>query len=124
MPANSAYTIAADTVTDTVTGLTWQRSVTGTFTWAAATTYCAALSLGGMTGWRLPTAIELLSIVDSLRLNPSINPTAFPSTPFNTLFWTSTPSAGSSGSAWIVWFRDGSSGFSVMSNTFGVRCVQ
>jgi hypothetical protein len=91
-PASSDYTTDIDTVTDNVTGLTWQRGVSTTNTWDEAKTYCAGLSLGGMT-WRLPTAIELLSIVDSSRVHPSINTTAFPSTP-PTWFWASTPYAG------------------------------
>ena len=105
------YTIGADTVTDNVTGLIWQKAVTAdTYNWAEAKTYCAGLSLGGQPGWRLPTRIELFSIVDSSTANPAINTTAFPSTP-PVNFWTSTPLDSSvgfgAGNAWIVQFGAG-----------------
>jgi hypothetical protein len=76
-----------------------------------------------MTGWRLPTAIELLSIVDSSRIGPSINTTAFPSTP-NGAFWASTLYLGSSSRAWYVTFSSGGSGTNDTTNTASVRCVR
>jgi len=92
------YTINTDTVVDNKTGLTWQRSpapsasAPATYTQAAAATYCAALSLGGYSsGWRVPTANELLSIVDDHANYPSIDSVAFPNTPANSFYWTSTP---------------------------------
>ena len=120
------YTLATDTVADTVTHLTWQRSVpTQTYTWVAATTYCTGLSLGGFTsGWRLPTVKELQSIVDPRAYNPSIDTTAFPATPSN-YFWSSSPHAYYTGNAWFVYFSDGyTSYFSGTSNTYQVRCVR
>jgi hypothetical protein len=71
------------TVTDNVTGLMWQQTVeaTKTFTYSQAYTYCQDLALAGYGGWRLPTRIELASIVDVGRTVPSIDPTAFPGTP-------------------------------------------
>ncbi|MGB8297301.1 MAG: DUF1566 domain-containing protein, partial [Polyangia bacterium] len=74
--ANSGqYAVSADglTVTDTITGLVWQRDGSGTravcaagttCTWAEAKVYCAALVLGGVSGWRLPGVMELSTIVD------------------------------------------------------------
>jgi hypothetical protein len=60
--------ISADglTVTDTITGLIWQRdeSSTGGETWAEAQAYCASLVLGGVNDWRLPAWKELLTILD------------------------------------------------------------
>ena len=119
------YTLATDTVADTVTHLTWQRSVpTQTYTWAAATTYCQGLSLGGFTsGWRLPTVKELQSIVDPRAYNPSIDSTAFPATPSNN-FWSSSPAAGSPGNAWIVGFYDGGTDGSGTGYPGQVRCVR
>ena len=88
-PAASAYTTTVDTVTDTVTGLIWQRAAPPVrYKWDAAQTYCQNLSLGGRTGWRLPTRIELQSIVDYSRFKPAIEPTVFPTTQA-TNFWTS-----------------------------------
>ena len=59
------YTTAGGTVYDTKTKLTWQQAISSsTYTWADAQTYCAgvSMSLGG-TGWRLPTLVELKTIV-------------------------------------------------------------
>lgn len=53
------------TVTDSATGLTWQRldSANG-MNWAEALAYADRLELAGKTDWRLPDAKELQSIVD------------------------------------------------------------
>ena len=117
------YTTSGGTVYDTKTKLTWQQTVpSGTYTWAGAKTYCAGLNLGG-TGWRLPTAKELQTIVDDSRTNPSIDTTAFPSTPAD-VFWSSSPLAGSSSYAWVVFFNVGNSGANDVSGTDYVRCVR
>ena len=113
------------TVYDTKTKLTWQQTVPSTaYTWANAKTYCAGVgaSLGG-TGWRLPTLKELQTIVDYSQSNPSIDSTAFPSTPGN-VFWSSSPLAGSSSNAWRVDFGYGYTGNVVVSNPRYVRCVR
>jgi len=118
------YTTANGTVYDTKTKLTWQQTVaSGTYNWAGAKTYCAGLSLNG-TGWRLPTIKELQTIVDDSRTNPAIDTTAFPSTPAD-WFWSSSPLAGSSSSAWSVYFDFGYSVTSDVSDFSNyVRCVR
>ena len=58
------YIISNGTVYDAFTKLTWQQSSPSTtYTQAAATGHCASLSLAG-SGWRLPTAKELVTIID------------------------------------------------------------
>ena len=92
--------VSADglTVTDMITGLVWQREGSGarpgcsgtsqlTCSWSEAQTYCAGLTLSGLSDWRLPALKELSTIVEPNL--PSIDPTAFPGTP-ETTFWTST----------------------------------
>ncbi|MDP8222378.1 MAG: PEGA domain-containing protein [Candidatus Lernaella stagnicola] len=50
--------------TDSSTGLTWQVSPTGgEMKWSAAKSHCEGLSLGGQSGWRLPTITELRSLI-------------------------------------------------------------
>jgi len=85
------YIVSADdlTVTDTSTGLVWQRDGSGPragcsgksglpCTWSEAIAYCTGLNLDG-SGWRLPTKDELVSIVDTtVTSGPEINQTAFP----------------------------------------------
>jgi hypothetical protein len=103
----------------------WQQAVpSAEYTWANAVAYCPTLTLAGHSDWRLPSVIELVSIVDIGQSSPSINGTYFPSTPA-TNFWSSSPAADSPSNAWNVNFGIGvvGDGYDV-SNTFGVRCVR
>jgi hypothetical protein len=60
----------------------WERAVDPTaYTREQAGLYCDGLQLGGYDDWRIPTFIELLSIVDYTRPGPTIDPVAFPNTP-------------------------------------------
>jgi hypothetical protein len=125
LPNPASYTVNGDgTVHDNVTGLTWQRTLTTTtFSWADAKTYCTNLSDNG-GGWRLPSIIELVSIVDYNLSNPAIDPTAFPGTP-NSVFWSSSEKmTGVTGSAWYVVFDRGQSTQNPVGNLSRVRCVR
>ena len=117
------FTVCDSTVLDTSTGLTWQRKVPpGKYTHAEALAYAASLKLGG-GGWRLPTVQELVSLVDYTRRTPSIDVKAFPDTP-SEWFWSATPPAGGSSSAWLVHFSVGYVLDSGVTNTYRVRCVR
>jgi hypothetical protein len=117
------YTTSGGTVYDTKTKLTWQQAVPpGTYTWAGAKTYCAGLNLGG-TGWRLPTAKELQTIVDDSETSPAIDTTAFPWPPAG-WFWSSSPAAYESSKAWGVNFYDGFTNNVDVSVPGSVRCVR
>jgi hypothetical protein len=106
-------------VADSATGLIWQGCAAGlegrdcasgsasSHNWQAALTYCENLSWGGQTDWRLPNVTELTGIVDDSRRSPSINLSAFPATPFDDYFWSSSSYAGDSSVAWFVSFNDG-----------------
>jgi hypothetical protein len=119
------YTMAAGTVYDNKTKLTWQQTVSSTeYSWADAKTYCTGLgaSLGG-TGWRLPTVKELQTLIDHSQSSPSIDSTAFPATPAS-WFWSSSPLAGDPSYAWRVEFLIGMTGRSHVSEAYLVRCVR
>ena len=121
-PAGRYTFPASGTVYDTRTKLTWQRVADGNeYTQSAAASYCASLSLAG-TGWRLPSADELLTLIDPTRYNPAVDP-AFSSSSGNP-FWSSTPYAGSSDRGWTVYFLEGSSSFYLTSSKCLVRCVR
>jgi hypothetical protein len=124
-PNGESYTDNGDgTVTDKVTGLMWQQAVPpASYTWANAVAYCPTLTLAGHSDWRLPSVIELVSIVDLGQFSPSINGKYFPSTPAN-FFWSSSPVAGSPSLAWLVYFDNGNTGSVVVSGTDFVRCVR
>jgi hypothetical protein len=50
---------------DTATGLTWAKKDTACdSTWSQANEYCRNLTLGGQSGWRLPTIAELWGIFE------------------------------------------------------------
>jgi hypothetical protein len=120
----TGYSTDAATVSDPTTGLLWQRSVPDTtMTWSEAKAYCPALVLDGLRGWRVPSTIELLSIVDPTRAMPSIDPAAFPCTPA-TSFWASTPDPTTVGNAWYVYFGTGYSQTATALSSIRVRCVR
>lgn len=126
-PPDSEYTVSADdtTVADSVTGLVWQRAVpSGLYTSGSAQAYCAGLTLGGYaSGWRVPTLVELVSIVDVAASSPAIDSTAFPATP-SYYFATSSTYDGDSSQVFVVLFANGvavSYGASFGAN---VRCVR
>jgi hypothetical protein len=129
-PNPSSYTDPADgTVTDNVTHLMWQKAVNAnTYSFESAKQYCATtlsgLGLGGHHDWRLPSRIELVSLVNLAIASPgpTIDAT-FSGTPAE-LFWTATPFTGTASSAWFVSFASGGSGYRVMTDSYRVRCVR
>jgi hypothetical protein len=120
-----SYTDNGDmTVTDNVTKLMWQQNVDTNYrTQTVAIQQCASLSLAGYHDWRLPTQIELLSIVDYTRANPCLDATYFPGTPAYA-FWSSTPYTPSNAFAWGVTFDYGTEGTNTTLFPAGVRCVR
>ncbi|MGA1197382.1 MAG: DUF1566 domain-containing protein, partial [Candidatus Latescibacterota bacterium] len=71
---------ADGTVTDQITNLMWQQGEGGEMAWEAAKIYCADLSLGNRTDWRLPTSHELFNIIDHSGVRPSLNISYFATT--------------------------------------------
>lgn len=65
-----------------------------------------AQGLCGARDWRLPSRFDLQSIVSNDRLSPAVDPDWFPDTQAS-WFWSSSPNAGDSGSAWSVHFDYG-----------------
>lgn len=101
-------------VTDSQTGLVWQRCTEGQ-SWNGSTcagiatefTYYEALAhANNRAGWRVPDIKELAGLVDRARYKPAIDIGAFPGTPSG-WFWSSSPSASSASAAWFVFFTNG-----------------
>ncbi len=129
------FVVSSDglTVTDTITGLVWQRG--GADTRAACTTdpltctqaqaeaYCAGLTLGSFSDWRLPATHEVETIVDLAQSAPATDRTAFSDT-ISSYYWTSSPYALSSGSAWELDFASGYSYSDAVGTLNSVRCVR
>jgi hypothetical protein len=136
-PRESTSTVSADgtIVTDAATGLSWQRQVfanpcpndgAGVCTWADAAAYCASLSassFGGITsGWRLPSVMELLGVVNYAGSPPMLDTALFPATPVAS-FWTGTPNAAAGGQAWLVSMSNGINASAAVTAVNAVRCV-
>lgn len=133
MGATRGYTDNGDgTILDTATNLTWQKCSRGqnndgtcsgsatTANWTDANSYCNSLSLAGKT-WRLPTRLELETLVDHGQNAPAIHGTYFPGTPAHE-FWTSSRFMTTS-SAWYVHFTYGNTDRISDTNSYRVRCV-
>lgn len=122
-PSHYGVDTTNDVVMDKVTGLMWQRSIAQTvYTWDEAKSYCQDLVLGPYDDWRLPSRIELVSIVDYTQWDPAID-TAFPNTP-SVDFWSASVYADIPENAWTVEFYEGDSYPPPMSSAFSVRCVR
>jgi hypothetical protein len=121
LPHPASYTANADgTITDGVTGLTWEGTVDGTsYMEDGAAAHCAAKG----DGWRLPTRLELVSLVDFTRSpGPTIDP-IFKNTP-PTTFWTASAYYGDAGDEWYVGFDEGYSDYGIANQSDLVRCVR
>jgi hypothetical protein len=125
LPNPQSYdTTVPNAVVDRITGLMWQRNVPNKFlTFREAQRKCDGMSLGGHTDWRLPSRIELVSILDTTHIQPSIDGVAFPSTPID-WFWTSSRAADDPNSAWYVYFYFGYPKTDEIGSQFSVRCVR
>ena len=129
------------TVTNSATGLVWQKCSAGlgttlgncstgsisSYTWSSAISYCEGLTLGGRSDWRLPNINELGSIIDFTKSsNPTIDSTAFPNTQ-SSVYWSSSTYAQNTSLAWSVDFGYGvvTGSVSYFSKTGSgyVRCV-
>jgi len=89
------------TITDNITGLMWQQVDGGEMTFENANTYCNTLTLGGLSGWRLPTPIEAYSILNHQNSNPAINTTFFTLTTAE-YWWTSVYENNSTAKVWCT----------------------
>jgi hypothetical protein len=111
-----------------VTGLVWDRTVSAvSLSVTEARTACAASQVDGQSDWRLPSVVELASILDVTVATGDalIDAAAFPETPA-AAFWTSQARAG--GTLREQWFINFS--FPQLSFTMGTifanraRCVR
>jgi hypothetical protein len=115
-----SYTDNGDgTVTDKNTGLVWQKQENKSGNWYSAAgvydaTYnstsqsvCGALRTGGFSDWRLPSKMELVSIVNYGDTSPAINPVFTNSNPLTNGYWTATTNSAGPVFAWYVHFEYG-----------------
>lgn len=116
---NERYAVNANgTVQDKLSGLIWKRcsegqsgaaceiGAAGTYRWQEANALAAGSDFGGVQGWRLPTLVELATLLEYQCTMPAINLTIFPATPA-VHYWSVTPYAGYANGAWNINFNDG-----------------
>lgn len=110
---------AADAgVRDDILDLVWERDVSpAPVSWQEARTRCE--KFGG--GARLPSRVELVSLVDYGRVGPAINPSSVSVPTSSTdLYWTTTTAMDG---VWVVGFGDGSLASIDRTVTARARCV-
>lgn len=150
LPAWASFTDNGDgTITDTITGLMWDKcsigqtwdnasppgtctGTAGSFDWTSALVQATVVNgaVGGYRGhtdWRLPNVNELESLVKLNAINPAIDETAFPATPTGwdpSYYWSSTSLTTFPDAAWIVVFFHGATFPYYKTNTYRVRLVR
>lgn len=121
------------TVTDSATGLVWQKCTSGlvgsscgagsvvSYYFPNALQYCNSLTLGSRS-WRLPSMKELLSVLNYKYYGPTIDPSFFPGT--STTYYMSSTSKPTDGSmVWSINFNDGYTTYRGKVFSGLVRCV-
>jgi hypothetical protein len=116
-----------DAVLDGTTLLIWQKAIGPKMTWPDAVDYCSTLQLAGRCDWRLPTRLELATLVDytvKQTTGPLID-AAFSAAASE--YWTASPfagDAGGAGDAWYVHFGTGAVAGNISTTLpLHVRCV-
>lgn len=94
-------TNSAKVVTDTVTGLMWQRADMGEMTYEKALLYADSSSFATYTDWRLPNAMEAYSILNLQTQNPALDLKYFIKTDAE-YWWTSDLQANDQSKVWVI----------------------
>jgi hypothetical protein len=94
----------------------WQKATAGPMNWDAAMSYASSLSLGGHSGWRLPSRDELANLYHS--------PCKSMMDVVSSLYWSSTTDAGYTVGAWLVHFYYGYVGYGNKLVRYYVRAVR
>ena len=100
-------TFRGEAVLDRTTQLIWERSPNSNeVTWSTAQTRCALKTVGGQSGWRLPSFIELMTVIEPSPHQPSSLPALPAGHPFQNVkavaYWTNDASSTEPGQAYTV----------------------
>ena len=128
LPSSTRFTILAsfnnEAVRDNNTGLVWERNpVAPFFSWSAATGQCLSRTVGGTTGWRLPSIVELLSVRDPSLPAPYVPGSVFTGVQLST-YWTATTAADDATFAWNYDFLTNSIPAGLKTGSGHVWCVR
>ena len=131
-------------------GLQWSDRSSNKMSWADANTYCASLTEGGFTDWRLPNINELRTLIQNCAGTvtggscPVKDPGCLSSSCYNSktcscsedlsgkyskfgetdAFWSSSTSSVDTDYAWYVYFSAGGVSYTNKSYNNYVRCVR
>lgn len=86
--AERSYETDAQTALDRVTGLRWSRAPNPAAGLEAAASLCEQAEIGGEADWRLPTRVEMLSLLE-LGRSPAVDAGVFSVSGDVHAFWTS-----------------------------------
>lgn len=112
-----------DIVTDPTTGLLWPvKYDPSPVTFDDAPARCAALRTGDFDDWRVPTRIELVSIVKYIEVGPATD-SIFDDTPAD-VFWTSSRAAASPDEGYAIDFQEGAVQTEGVRTSHWLRCVR
>ena len=134
LPAANRFVVLAafnsEAVLDKNTGLVWEKSPQSPGApWANACFDCLNKVVGRQRGWRLPSIVELTSLLDPsagpVPTGGLILPTGHPFTNVESReYWSATTTAEDPNRAWFVFFEDGHTGSMTKSKPFLLWCVR
>jgi hypothetical protein len=127
-PTQLTTSASGTIVNDALTGLSWEQTSTSMYSSITmGSAYCAGLTLGGKNDWRVPTRIELLSIVD---YDPTMAPAKLPAIfgAHNSNNWTQSKIIGNAACTYSIGFLNSAEYDLVFPETVGAsawtRCVR
>ncbi|MFP4402486.1 MAG: DUF1566 domain-containing protein, partial [Candidatus Nanoarchaeia archaeon] len=114
------------TMYDTITNLCWEKNPsTSSYEYSEAQTHCSGVATAG-GGWRLPDKAELMTLL--YHDGPDSTDTRLDSMGFNGIqnsnYWSNTLYVSSSSDAYFVYFNDGGSFPSDVTDTSYALCVK
>jgi hypothetical protein len=130
LPSTSRFTLLPafnnEAVRDNNTGLVWERAPGGPAAngWAQAAFFSLTKIVGGTMGWRLPSIVELRSVMDPALPAPYV-PTSVFGPSVGSIFWSATTVADDPSRAWFLDFIMGAMANDVKtSNIQSYWCVR
>ncbi len=102
LPNSPKLVVEAGQVHDQVTGLVWTRDYGELMNFDAARSFCVERGVEEGLSWRLPTRVELVSILEHTR-TPSVDEASFPNTPRD-YFWSRSPAPADGALRYSVYF--------------------
>ena len=130
LPTEARFIVLAnfnsEAVLDQDTGLLWERSPSTARTdWKAARSSCLNKAIGGQRGWRLPSIVELTSLLDpSVQDSEAMLPAGHPFLNNPAGFYWSVSSDGESSKAWHLHLSNGHVHMTSKVSAFKVWCVR